>query len=260
MVIPSETSATSVLIPLPAYGFDPTEAAVPFLACRHAGHQVFFATPEGAPAVADEKILRGEGLGIWKHLLMADENGRAAYKTMVDSGEFQRPMAYADIRCASYSALLLPGGHDKAMRPYLESRLLQKVVAEFFSAQKPVGAICHGVLLAARSRDLGHGKSVLWGRKTTGLTFPQEMLAHKMTSLYLGDYYLTYPDMPLETEVKLHLKDPRHFERGHGLLPPARRDNPAELLGFALRDGNYLSARWPGDAHTFAARFLELLK
>jgi len=24
-------------------------------------------------------------------------------------------------------------------------------------------------------------------------------------------------------------------------------------------DGNYLSARWPGDAHTFARRFTELL-
>jgi hypothetical protein len=26
-----------------------------------------------------------------------------------------------------------------------------------------------------------------------------------------------------------------------------------------VRDGNYVSARWPGDAHTFAASFAELL-
>jgi len=26
-----------------------------------------------------------------------------------------------------------------------------------------------------------------------------------------------------------------------------------------VQDGNYVSARWPGDAHTFAARFAELL-
>jgi hypothetical protein len=26
-----------------------------------------------------------------------------------------------------------------------------------------------------------------------------------------------------------------------------------------VQDGNYVSARWPGDAHTFAQRFAELL-
>jgi putative intracellular protease/amidase len=28
---------------------------------------------------------------------------------------------------------------------------------------------------------------------------------------------------------------------------------------FVVRDGNYVSARWPGDAHTFARRSAEVL-
>jgi hypothetical protein len=28
---------------------------------------------------------------------------------------------------------------------------------------------------------------------------------------------------------------------------------------WVVRDGNYLSARWPGDVHTLATRFAELL-
>jgi putative intracellular protease/amidase len=28
---------------------------------------------------------------------------------------------------------------------------------------------------------------------------------------------------------------------------------------FVVRDGNYISARWPGDAHTLARRFAEIL-
>jgi hypothetical protein len=32
-------------------------------------------------------------------------------------------------------------------------------------------------------------------------------------------------------------------------------DRPA----FVVRDGNYVSARWPGDAHTFAKAFAALL-
>ncbi len=32
-----------------------------------------------------------------------------------------------------------------------------------------------------------------------------------------------------------------------------------ERPAFVVRDGNYLSARWPGDVHTFARRFAEML-
>jgi hypothetical protein len=39
------------------------------------------------------------------------------------------------------------------------------------------------------------------------------------------------------------------------------RDTPTNLApGFALRDGNYVSARWPGDAHRFAHDFGALLQ
>ena len=58
------------------------------------------------------------------------------------------------------------------MRPYLESALLQAKVAQAFHYRLPVGAICHGVLLAARSTDPGTGRSVLHGHRTTALTWP----------------------------------------------------------------------------------------
>ena len=29
---------------------------------------------------------------------------------------------------------------------------------------------------------------------------------------------------------------------------------------WVVRDGSYLSARWPGDVHTFAQRFVELIR
>lgn len=49
------------------------------------------------------------------------------------------------------------------------------------------------------------------------------------------------------------LADPRDFMAGPLAL---KRDSDAHLApGFFVRDGNYLSARWPGDAHRFAAKF-----
>ena len=59
--------------------------------------------------------------------------------------------------------------------------------------------------------------------------------------------------------------------RGLGLLakPSDFHEGPKSLqrdtlarpeTGFTVRDGNYLSARWPGDAHAFALAFDALLR
>jgi hypothetical protein len=41
---------------------------------------------------------------------------------------------------------------------------------------------------------------------------------------------------------------------------PLRRDSAARLgVGFTVRDGDYLSARWPGDAHRFASEFAAMI-
>jgi protease I len=115
----------------------------------------------------------------------------------------------------------------------------------------PVGAICHGVLLAARA--LGAGRSVLRGRRTTALTRTLELSGWALTALWLGSYYYrTYP-ITVQQEVTGMLAQQSDFDAG----PPAiLRDSPTHLeRGFVVQDGNYVSARWPGDAHRFANAF-----
>jgi protease I len=244
-----------LLIPLPSRGFDPTESGVPWqLLCRR-GHRIVFATPDGKPAEVDPKTLSGQGLGPFAALLRADANGRAAYEEMTRSREFLHPIPYHDIRSTQVDAVLLPGGHAPGMRPYLESEGLQRLIAEMFEQTRPVGAICHGVLLVARSRS-PTGRSVLHGRTTTGLTRSMELSAWALTRFKVGDYYRTYPTT-VEDEVRSLLARPDDFVRG----PFAwRRDTPTHLdHGFALRDGSYVSARWPGDAHCFTAQFARVL-
>ncbi|MEQ1877652.1 MAG: type 1 glutamine amidotransferase domain-containing protein [Bdellovibrionia bacterium] len=254
-----QVQAKTILVPLPSYGFDPTETGVPYQYLKNAGHKITFATPEGGIAKADLRMLTGQDLGIFKNVLMNDKNGTAAYLEMEGSEEFQNPISYGAIDPENFDALLLPGGHDKGMRPYLESKILQNFTVAFFDSGKPVAAICHGTLLAARSISPKNGRSVLWGRKTTGLTRRQEMTAYMMTRTYLGDYYRTY-ETPMADEVRSFLKDPADFDTGPGFPIPSRRDSPANLKpGFTVRDGRYLSARWPGDAHRFSAEFVKLL-
>jgi protease I len=241
-------------MPLPSEGFDPTETGVPWRVLSGLGHRIVFATPDGRPGVADGAMVSGKSLGLMAPLLRAARYGRLAYEAMRESAEFRAPLRYEEIGDRSFDALILPGGHAKTMRPYLESTVLQAVTAGFFAANLPVGAICHGVVLAARAR-CADGRSVLYGRKTTALLRSQELLAWNMTRLYLGDYYRTYPET-VEDEVAACLARKEDFIRG-----PARmtRDTPERPDGFAVVDGRYVSARWPGDAHRFAQAMAEVL-
>jgi protease I len=244
-----------ILIPIPHRDFDPTEVAVPWKIWRDLGHRIVFATPEGRKATADPRMVTGEGLGVLARVLRADANGRAAYAAVRKSLEFRHPIAWRDIAAVEVDALFLPGGHAPGMMAYLESGDVQAKVAAMFAAERPVGAICHGVLVAARSRG-EDGRSVLHGRKTTALPRKMEMTAWWLTRWWLGGYYRTYPQT-VEDEVRSVLARPEDFLPG-----PAgtKRDDPAHPeLGFTVRDGMYLSARWPGDAHRFATEFSQLI-
>ncbi len=280
-----------VLVPLPRTDFDPSEVAVSWRILRDAGHEVVFATPDGAAASADPVMTTGVGLDFWSRvpglkrlklvglLLRADRNARSAWCELVDNAAFRAPLLHAQIHAGDCGGLLLPGGHAQGMREYLESAALQRVVAEFFDAGKPVAAICHGVVLAARSMSTKTGKSVLYGRRTTALTWKLEHSAW-LLSRYAGrwwdrDYYRTYREAPgerdgyrgVQAEVTRALARPEdfvdvpggasdHFRKASGLF----RDTPSDdRPAFIVRDGNYLSARWPGDVHTFARMFAAML-
>lgn len=245
-----------VLIPIPSIDFDPTETAVPWRLLTAAGHEVRFATPDARPGRADDRMLSGHGLGPWKPLLIAHADAREAYALMIASPAFQQPQRHDALSVDSFDGLLLPGGHAPGMKAYLESRPLQALVAQAFERAMPVGAICHGVVLAARARRTD-GRSVLHGLRTTALTRAMELSAWALTALWLGGYYRTYP-MPVQDEVEAALA--RRADFASGPLPLARDSEARPDRGFVLRDGHYLSARWPGDAHRFAIEFDALLR
>ncbi|MDO9263475.1 MAG: type 1 glutamine amidotransferase domain-containing protein [Desulfosalsimonadaceae bacterium] len=247
-----------IVIPLPSYGFDPTEAALPWKLLSENTMEIVFATPEGNKASADILMLTGGKLGVWKSVLRARQDAVDAYYEMEKTESFCNPLKYNDVKEGNVDAILLPGGHDKGVKEYIESKVLQRLVADFFTAKKPVGAICHGVVLAARSINPDTGKSVIHTRKTTSLLKSQELLAYNLTRLWLKDYYLTYPGMTVEDEVRSVLADGGNFLKGPTPLLRDSHNHPER--GFVVRDGNYLSARWPGDAVSFSLEFIRMVQ
>lgn len=247
-----------ILIPLPSYGFDPTEVAIPWRLLSKAGFEIVFTTPRGNKASPDIRMLKGNGLGIWKLILQARGDAIEACIDLESNQSFCNPLKYEDVHEEKFDAILLPGGHDKSVKEYLESEVLQNHIVNFFAAKKPVGAICHGVVLAARSIDPKSNRSVINDYKTTSLLKSQELLAYNLTRLWLKDYYLTYPEITVEDEVKSALSNQKNFIKGSS---PLLRDNQNKLeRGFFVKDRNYLSARWPGDVYNFSFEFIKMVK
>ena len=227
---------------------------MPWRVLTDAGHDVVFATERGGEApMADPRLLDGVIFG----KLGAYEEPKGFYRELIGTESFRSPAAWAELEPADYDALLLAGGHAPGMRQYLSSAVLQSRVAEFWKLDRPVGAICHGVLVLARAKDPLTGRSVIAERRTTCLPKYMERGAYYLTAWRLGRYYRTYRAY-VEDEVRAALTSPAQFTRG----PRTSRRGTASdhTNAFVVQDGRYLSARWPGDAYLFGERFRALIE
>ena len=205
-------------------------------------------------------------------MLRANKDARRAYQDMLQSAEYQHPSSWAEATLDGIDGLLLPGGHRaRGMRSYIDSDDAAPPRRRRLCPRLIVAAICHGVLLAARSVDPETGHSVLYGRRTTALTWALERTAWRLTRVtrfWDPDYYRTYSEEPgqpsgymsVQSEVTRALKNPTDFcdvERGsphwRNKTSGMARDTATDSRpAFVVDDGAYVSARWPGDTHTFA--------
>jgi len=284
-----------IIIPLPNKDFDPSEVAIPWQLLRQHGFTVLFSTPDGKSASADPMMLSGEGLDVWGWipvikkirliglLLRANKAARMAHQALLNDSNFQCPCSYAQLSIEKYDGLVLPGGHAQGIKPYLENKTLQAFVARFFEKKdshgqhKPIAAVCHGVLVAARAISPSTNKSVLYGKKTTALTWALENSAWSLTKYFARfwdkNYYRTYMesgDEPkgfwgVEQEIKRLLqKDEDFLDVSKGVDDYAIKTSGVirdsinnSKPAWVVQDGNYFSARWPGDIHTMTLKFIQ---
>jgi putative intracellular protease/amidase len=233
-----------VLIPLPDHDFDPTESATPWRVCAERGWKSTFATENGVVAAADHRLL----MGFLRGPLGAGPMGLRDYKRMTAALEYQKPIKYVDINVDDYDALLLTGGHAPGMKQYLESKVLQEKIVQFFKKDKSVGAICHGLLVLARAIDPDTGKSVICDYKVTSLTKLLEGIGYATTFWLLGRRFRTY-DAYVEDETRAALRNRNQYSSG--LIP----------FPHAVVDRNLVSSRyWLFDATQYSVKFAELVE
>ncbi len=241
-----------VLFPLPDRDFDVTEVAVPWRLLRDAGHQCLFATESGTTPACDPLLITGVVFG----KLGARPEPVAFYRELEHAPELVSPLRWADCTVDDFDALFLAGGHAPGMKQYLDSTLVQNLTAAFFTARRPVAAICHGVLVAARATR-ADGASVLHDHATTCLPKYMERAAYVATFWRRGRYYRTYSAY-VEDEVRGTLRSAEQFQRGPRELS-RRGSHEDDTHAFVVESDHYISARWPGDAYLIGKRLIARL-
>lgn len=212
-------------------------------------------------------------------ILRANNTARLAYQVMENAPEFLNPISFDEVQTEQFDGLFVPGGHKaQGMRPFLENPKAQSIAAEFFNTNKPIGSVCHGPLLLARAINPATGKSALYGRKTTALTWDLERkaaLLGNIVRVWDRNYYRTYPEAKgqklgqtsTQSEIETliggsqffmtpQMGDENYAIKTNGI----NRDNLNDMrCSFVVKDGNYVSARWPGDIHALSLAYCEML-
>lgn len=241
-----------VLIPLPKKDFDPSEVVIPWSILR-TGCQVVFATPDGVRSVPDNHTLTGDGLGLLSPVLKTGKRVKHALDEMMNTHYFHHPITYEEAYNTDFEGIILPGVHVDGAKDYLESETLQKLITKHMQKRKPIGAICQGLLILARSKD-SNKLSLIYDKKVTGLPKVFEWLSHDFPKGLFAD---NVERLSLEDEVKSVLKNKDQFKAGP---PPLLKDSLSRLwIGHVVKDENLVTARWAGDAHRFAMEFKEML-
>jgi putative intracellular protease/amidase len=233
----------NIFMPLPDIGFDPTEASIPWKECHSRGWQVTISTETGKPSQADQHRLNGPLPG----LISAGKKAKAAYQLMIQDPSYHHPISYPAIQPELFDALLLPGGDALSMHQYLDSLTLREKVLKFWQLGKLVGAICHGVLVLARTIDPATGHSVLYGHKLTAPPKSLDRLGYQLDRWLVKHGYIMYPQCVAE-EVRGCLQHPNDLLAASLLSP------------FVVVDGNLVTSRWYMDAELFARRFADELQ
>jgi protease I len=125
-------SAKNILMIVGDFGED-YEIMVPFQTLAAVGHRVHAVCPDKAA---------GDSIATAIH----DFEGQQTYSEK-RGHNFALNASFADVRAEDYDALVIPGGRaPEYLR--LNPKVLE-IVRHFFTANKPVAAVCHGAQLLA---------------------------------------------------------------------------------------------------------------
>lgn len=199
------------------------ELATPYRLFDKAGYDILFGTPGGVPAPLDPASLEEPWLLPAGHWFLGQPTAMA---------KLEKPVDVAEVDAGRLAAIFLVGGTG-TLWDFPGSTALGKLATDLHAADKPVAAICHGVvgLMTATAAD---GAPLVKGRAITCFSNEEEAM-------------LEYDKLvPLLAETAL-------VEQGANY----RRAAPFEAM--VVEDGNLITGQNPASAEPLAAALLKRL-
>lgn len=140
---------------------------------QQAGYALDIASPAGGYVPIDPESLAHDVLG--------ELGTYRRYQDRAYMDLLRETRKVADVDPADYAAIYLTGGHG-VMFDFPRSAELAALVARFHDTGRLVSAVCHGPcgLLAV---TLANGQPLVAGRRVTGFSWPEELLANRETAV-----------------------------------------------------------------------------
>src|SRR6476619_5256248 len=144
-------------------GFWIEEFAAPYYTLKDAGAEITLASPKGGQPPIDPKS--------------AEPSAQTeATKRFDKDAELQKLLAntkkLGEVKAADFDAVFFPGGHGPLWDLTKDPDSI-KLIQEFWSAKKPVAAVCHAPSVLLNVKD-ENGKPLVSGKKVTGFTNSEE--------------------------------------------------------------------------------------
>jgi putative intracellular protease/amidase len=203
-------------------GFWLEEFAAPYYAFLDAGAKITVASPKGGQPPLDPKSDTPDGQTETTKRFKGDAAAQAVLASTVK---------LADVRAEDHDAVFYPGGHGPLWDLAEDPKSIALIEA-FYSAGKPVAAVCHAP--AVLHRVTSHGAPIVKGKRVTGFTNTEEE-AVQLTKV-----------VPFLVEDEL--------KRLGGLY-----EKVGDWQSFAITDGRLITGQNPASSAAAAQQLLRLL-
>jgi len=205
-------------------GFWVEEFAAPYYTLKDAGAEITLASPKGGQPPIDPKS--------------AEPGAQTEATRRFDKdAELQKLLAntkkLGEVKAADFDAVFFPGGHGPLWDLTKDPDSI-KFIQEFWSAKKPVAAVCHAPSVLLNVKD-ENGEPLVKGKKVTGFTNTEEE-AVQLTKV-----------VPFLLEDELKNKGGQYSKK-------------EDWASYIVKDGLLITGQNPASSEAAAKELLALLK
>lgn len=205
-------------------GFWIEEFAAPYYTLKDAGAEITLASPKGGQPPVDPKSAEPANQTEATHRFDADKDLQEL---------LSKTKVLSEVNPEDFDAVFFPGGHGPLWDLSNDPNSIQ-LIQHFWSAKKPVVAVCHApaVLLNVKDAD---GEPLVKGKNVTGFTNTEEE-AVQLTNV-----------VPFLLEDELKNKGGNYSKK-------------EDWASYVVKDGLLITGQNPASSADAAKQLLELLK